>query len=131
MRQAGTGYRWVKRQDGDPQDLLESLASIKGQVDALWVLPDSAVVTAGTVDMLFKFASGTNIPAIVFSKDYLKAGAAVALEPERTMMGKQAGELVCGSLGGNHPEPASDKSSKLFSIQINPVILQRLGIKPP
>ncbi len=122
-----SGVSLVKREVGGHQELAEALASIRGQVDALWVLPDSAVVAPGTVDMLFRFTSETNIPAVVFSKNYLNAGAAVALEPERTIMGKQAGELLCHSLGINHADPAG----KSFSLHSNPTILRRLGIPSP
>lgn len=125
------GVGLVRREIKGAQELGEVLSSLKGQVDALWVLPDSAVVTPGTVEKLFEFTSESKIPAIVFAKNYLKNGAAVALEPERAILGRQAGELVCDALGYEHEKLPSGSPVKAFSIHGNQTILRRLGLQFP
>lgn len=125
------GIALVRREVIGGQELGEVLASLRGQVDALWVLPDSAVVTPGTVDKLFAFTSETKIPAIVFAKSYLDSGAAVALEPERVNLGRQAGELVCDTLGHEHAGTLSITPAKAFSLHGNQTILRRLGLQLP
>lgn len=125
------GIGLVRREVKGGEELGEVLSSIKGQADALWVLPDSAVVTPGTVDKLFEFTSEAKIPAIVFAKNYLNSGAAVALEPERAILGRQAGELVCDALGHEHENSSSGSPGKAFSLHGNQTILQRLGLQLP
>jgi putative ABC transport system substrate-binding protein len=116
-----------KREIQGPQGVAGALTTLVGQVDALWVLPDSAVVTQETIEHLFNFANATNTPAIVFSKNYLKTGAAVALEPERSSMGAQAGRHVCEVL---EIAPKGGNVTPVYSIQSNHTVLKKLGIAP-
>lgn len=123
----GYGILLEKREIQGPQGVVAALGTLVGQVDALWVLPDSAVVTQETVEHLFNFASATKTPAIVFSKNYLKSGAAVALEPERSSMGAQAGRHVCEAL---EVAPKGSGGTPIYSIQSNHTVLKKLGIAP-
>ena len=124
------GIVLVRREIRGVHELGAALTSLNGQADALWVLPDNAVVTPGTVEKLFEFASEMKIPAVVFAKNYLKSGAAVALEPERTMLGGQAGELVCEALG-LEPAAKPQGASARFSLHTNKTILRRLDLQLP
>ncbi len=123
----GYGIALEKREIQGPQGVAAALGTLVGQVDALWVLPDSSVVTQETVEHLFNFASATKTPAIVFSKNYLKSGAAVALEPERVSMGAQAGRYVCEALDET---PKTSNTTPIYSIQSNHMVLKKLGIAP-
>lgn len=125
------GITLVKRKVEGPQNVVSALSSLLGNVDALWVLPDSSVVTQETVEVLFAFAGASNIPAIVFSKNYLKTGAAVALEPERSSMGFQAGANICEILEGNKRDSSGRNPSNIYSLQCNMNILHKLGIPAP
>lgn len=124
------GITLEKREIQGTQDVPGALSTLVGQVDALWVLPDSSVVTQGTVEHLFNFASATRTPAIVFSKNYLKNGAAVALEPERASMGTQAGYHICEALDVTPKGQGSAPLNPIYSIQSNHTVLNTLGIPP-
>lgn len=124
------GITLEKREVQSAQDVTGALSSLVGQVDALWVLPDSSVVNQGTIEHLFNFTSATRTPAIVFSKNYLKNGAAVALEPERTSMGIQAGQHICETLDIPAQKSAAVNPGQIYSIQSNHTILNALGIPP-
>lgn len=125
------GITLEKRKVEGPHNVVSALSSLVGIVDALWVLPDSSVVSQETVEVLFSFTSASNIPAIIFSKNYLKIGAAVALEPERASIGLQAGNNICEILDGNRKPSNGRFSYNIFTIQSNPVMLKKLGISPP
>lgn len=122
------GISLEKRKVEGPQNVVSALSSLVGNVDALWVLPDSSVVSQETVEALFSFTSASNIPAIVFSKNYLKIGAAVAIEPERATMGLQAGANICEALELNKKESKGRSSGNIYTIHNNPVILKKLGL---
>ncbi len=124
------GITLEKRKVEDPRNVVNALSSLVGIVDALWVLPDSSVVSQETVEVLFSFTSASNIPAIVFSKNYLKIGAAVVLEPEIASIGSQAGTNICEILEGNKKASNGRLSGSIYSIQSNPAILKKLGIPP-
>ncbi|ANA41731.1 hypothetical protein A2G06_16445 (plasmid) [Geobacter anodireducens] len=123
------GITLEKREIPSPVGLPTALASLQGaNVEALWIVPDTNVVTAGTVEPLLKFASANNIPAIVFSKTYLKVGATLAIEPDRTSIGKQAGRMLCQAIeDGIVPEEPTVASS-FFSQCGNEELGRRLGI---
>ena len=120
-----------KRPISGPPEVISALASLVGQVDALWILPDSSVLTQATIEDLFNFAKATNVPAIVFSKNYLKVGAAVALEPERSSMGTQAGTFICETVGVAPKGSLATNSNPMYSIQSNYTVLNKLGIPVP
>lgn len=124
------GIALEKREIQSAQDVPGALSTLVGQIDSLWVLPDSSVVTQGTIEHLFNFASATRTPAVVFSKNYLKNGAAVALEPERTSMGIQAGQHICDTLDVPTQKSTTANAGQIYSIQSNHSILNALGIPP-
>lgn len=124
------GITLEKRKVEDPRNVVNALSSLVGIVDGLWVLPDSSVVSQETVEVLFSFTSASNIPAIVFSKNYLKIGAAAVLEPEIASIGLQAGTNICEVLEGNKKISNGRLSGNIYSIQSNPAILKKLGIPP-
>lgn len=125
----GYGIVLEKREVNGPQGVKGALSTLVGEVDALWVLPDSTVVTQDTIEHLFNFASATSTPAIVFSKNYLKNGAAVALEPERSSMGMLAGRYVCEALGVDQNSGAV-LPGQVYSILGNQDVLRQLGLPP-
>lgn len=126
------GITLVKRRIEDPRRVSEALASLQGEkIDALWIIPDTNVVTAGTVDPLMDFALKKAIPAIVFSKTYLKSGATLAIEPDRAAVGKQAGRMVCQAIeSGVVPEKTTLVSVPFLQCG-NEVVGRRLGISSP
>lgn len=120
------GVSLEKREVQGPQDVLGALSSLEGHVDALWVLPDSDVITPMTVEALFRFSSAAGVPTFAFAANYLSLGAAVALEPERAAMGRQAGVFVCEALGDEPADAAAD-SIRLFSVVKNPGVINKLS----
>jgi putative ABC transport system substrate-binding protein len=96
------GITLVRREASSPSEAIDQFSSLKGLVDALWILPDNSVLTAGSAEKMLKSAQDFNIPVIAFSSNYLKSGAAVVIEPDRNMIGKGLGEYICSILNVTH-----------------------------
>ena len=92
------GITLVQRVASNPSDAIDQFSKLKGQVDALWMLPDNSVLTAGSAETMLKSALERNIPVFAFSSNYLKKGAAVVIEPDRDLIGKVVGEDICSIL---------------------------------
>lgn len=94
----GYGITLVRREASTSTKAIEQLTSLDEQVDALWILPDSSILTAGSAESMFVAAQVRNIPVFAFSSNYLKIGAALIIEPERGLIGKEVGKALCDIL---------------------------------
>ena len=97
----GFGITLVRREASTPIHAIEQLASLNDQIDALWILPDNSILTAGSAETMLVSAQVSNIPVFAFASNYLKIGAALIIEPDRGLIGKEVGEAVCGHLNGS------------------------------
>lgn len=123
------GINLVKREVKNPKKVLLALESLQNEnIDSIWIIPDTNVVTAGTVVPLMKFALEKNIPAVVFSKNYLPIGATLAIEPDRTAIGKQAGRMVCQAIEDGTTPETTFAASSLFTQCGNEVLGRRFGL---
>lgn len=119
------GITIVNRKASSPVEALEQFSAMKGQIDSLWLLPDTNVLTSGSVEVMLKNAQTFGLPAIAFSKNYLKIGAALVIEPDRELIGKIIGESVCNILDGN---AYSIQSVDTYKVIANDAVTERLRI---
>lgn len=123
------GITLVKREIRNPKRVSAALESLQNErIDSIWIIPDTNVVRTETVEPLMRFASAKNIPAIVFSKAYLKTGATLAIEPDRSAFGRLAGRMVCQSIESGVVPKNTFLASANFSQCGNEVLARRLGI---
>lgn len=115
----------------NPRDLQARLEGLKGGVDAIWMLPDSTVVTTVNVEALLLFSMTQNVPAITFTSHYLKNGAAASLDIDPFDVGVQAGELAVALLkgGGGRRVPVLDP--RKVELHVNESVLRKLRLKVP
>jgi putative ABC transport system substrate-binding protein len=101
-RQAASvmGLELVVHEARSPRELLNDLPQLKGKVDALWMLPDTSVVTSDTMDAMARFSLDERLPLVTFSDHYLAKGAAATLQTDRADMGRQSGELASAIIQG-------------------------------
>ena len=76
------------------------LGKLRGNVDALWVLPDSTVATAVNIEAFLVFSMSFKVPVVTFSRQYLSSGAAASLDLDFYDIGRQAGEMAASLLFG-------------------------------
>jgi ABC-type uncharacterized transport system substrate-binding protein len=89
------GIILLRREASSPTEAIDQFNSIKSQADALWLLPDTTILTSGSAEALLRTSQEFNIPVFAFSKNYLKSGAALVIDPDREQIGKIVGEGVC------------------------------------
>jgi putative ABC transport system substrate-binding protein len=122
------GIELVVREVHNPRETPERLASLKGTVDALWMLPDTTAVTRETSEAYFRFSQEANVPVVSFAGAYLGLGAAAVLEIDRTELGRQAGEMAAALLKGKAAADTSVAWPQRTSLKTNQSVLKNLNI---
>ena len=123
---AGIGL--VLREVDNPRETPHQLASLKGKVDALWLIPDPTAVTRETVESYMYFSMEQGKPVIAFSGVYLSLGAAAALEIDRYGMGLQAGEMANRLLKGASPADIPLRDPLYVHLKTNPSVFRKLEL---
>jgi len=118
----------LSREVSHPKTVPEALKSLKGAVDALWMVPDTTVVTPETAELIMLFSLENAVPVCAFSAKYLEMGALMSLDVNASDMGRQAGGLAAKILSGTkvHDLPAVDAENPL--ITINAAVARKLRI---
>ncbi len=89
---------------------------ILGRVDAVWLVPDTTVVTAGTFRHMVLVSLRERVPLLVFSSAFVRAGALAGVAPDYRAVGEATGRIVRAVLGGEDPAaiPIQDPPSTLL-----------------
>lgn len=103
------------------------------QVDALWLVPDTTVVSADSFRFLVQMSLETKVPLIGFSKGMTQAGALLSVEAAHPAMGRKAADLARRLLAGERPRQESPegsltvntKSAELLGTPVPPALLER------
>jgi len=76
------------------QDIPTALKALPSDIDALWLLPDSTVLTETSLDFLMSWTLERHIPVTGFSAGLVKSGALVATYLHYADTGRQAATLA-------------------------------------
>jgi putative tryptophan/tyrosine transport system substrate-binding protein len=123
-----SGIDLVVREVHSPKDTPAMLDSLRGRVDALWMLPDGTAVSPETTEAYFLFSQGERVPLVSFSEVYLSMGAAVTLGIDRFDIGKQLGIMAQGILNGTPVEEMTLQPPRRVMMRVNDGVLRRLKI---
>jgi ABC-type uncharacterized transport system substrate-binding protein len=102
--------------------------SMKGAIDAFWMIPDTTVVTPDTSELMMLFSLENKIPVCTFSTKYLEVGALMSLDINASDMGRQAGELAVEILSGKRVTEISPVEADSANLIINEPIARKLKV---
>lgn len=122
-----TGIELVTREVSTSSETAPQLITLKGKVDALWMLPDSTAVTRESTESYIHFGQLQSVPVVSFSANYLGLGAAAVLEIDKFAMGRQADAMIEALLKGERAEALPPDFPQVTSVKTNPGVLKRLG----
>jgi putative tryptophan/tyrosine transport system substrate-binding protein len=123
-----SGIDLVMREVHSPKETLAMLDSLRGKVDALWMLPDVTAVSSETTEAYFLFSQGERVPLVSFAEVYLSMGGAVALGLDRFDMGKQLGAMVQSALNGTPVDEIAFQTPRRVMMKVNDGVLRRLKL---
>jgi putative ABC transport system substrate-binding protein len=105
-----------------------TLNSLKGVIDAYWMIPDTTVLTPDTTELLMLFSLENNIPVCTFSTKYLELGALMSLDINAFEMGRQAGEFAANILSGKKVADLSPVEADTANLIINESVAGKLKV---
>ena len=105
-------FNLVKSEVLSEKDVESELKNITNKIDALWVIPDSTVITKKSLNVIFKITREHHLPIFCTSDAIVKAGALVSVSPDYEYTGIQAAHMAqtllnsptTTSLGIKHPD---------------------------
>ena len=119
----------VKYQISSSEEVSEAMKNLIGKIDALWLLPDSTVVTRKSLDLIKSTTLENMIPLLCTSDVFVKAGALAAVSSGYNYVGRQAAGLAAkilelpalSSLGIVNPDH--------FKLSINTDTAEKFGLE--
>ncbi len=131
------GMTLISEEVRDEKEVSNALKSLHNNIDALWLLPDSTVLTENTLDFLLSTALETNIPVMAFSAGLVESGALTGVYFHYKDLGEQAASLTAkmltpaaSSLVGRMVPPnivhksINMKSARYLGLPISPETLE-------
>jgi putative ABC transport system substrate-binding protein len=113
------------------RDVPSTLRAILPQVDALWLIPDSTVLTEDSIKFLLVAALEQNVPVVGFSSEFVRSGALLGLSVSYQDVGRQAGFLADKILRGRAPISQAALPPEHVRLTLNLKTAKYLGLSIP
>lgn len=104
------------------------LAGLNGMIDAFWMIPDSTVTTANTIESMLLFSFENQIPLLTFADKYLELGATVSATFDIYDMGAQAGKLGRRIMSSPQTASIAAESPDKVNYRLNNKIAAKMGL---
>ena len=122
------GLTLVAEPVSSSREIQAKLEKFSGNVDALWILPDSTVATTVNMEAFLVYSMTHNLPVVTFSSQHLNSGAAASLDIDYFDVGQQAGEMTVSVLNSESRKvPTADP--RKTRLRTNDKVIHKLGIQ--
>ncbi len=112
----------------ESSDVPTLVNKMKGQIDLLWMMPDTTVVTPETVEFMLLFSIENRTPVASFSKKHVEMGALISISAAPFAMGQRAGEVANKILSDKNYRNEGEIYVREESLFINMNAAKKLGI---
>ncbi len=126
-----SGTELVPMQITSERDVPGSLRTLLPSVDALWLVPDSTVLTDESLRFILNTALEGRVPVIGFSREFARSGALLCLSVNYADIGRQAGQLTRKLLDGQLSLPVKPWHPDRIETSLNLKTAKFLGIDIP
>ncbi len=107
------------------------LRTLLSNVEALWLIPDSTVLTNESVGFILESALARQIPVIGFSPEFTRLGALLSMSVNYGDVGRETGLLAKRILDGERLLPFNPVPIERLKIAVNLKTAKFLGITFP
>ena len=112
------------------KDVLQQLRTLLSDVEALWLMPDSTVLTNESIRFILESALERQIPVIGFSPEFTRLGALLSISVNYSDVGRETGLLAKRLLDGERL-PLNPVPIERFKVTVNLKTARFLGITFP
>ena len=113
------------------RDVPGALRALLPSVGALWLVPDSTVLTDESLRFILNTAIEERVPVIGFSREFARSGALLCLSVNYGDIGRQAGQLTRKLLDGQLSLPMKPWHPDRIETSLNLKTAKFLGIEIP
>jgi putative tryptophan/tyrosine transport system substrate-binding protein len=113
------------------KDVPQQLRTLLWDVEALWLMPDSTVLTNESVRFILESSLARQIPVIGFSPEFTRLGALLSLSVNYGDVGRETGLLAKRILDGERLLPLNPVPIERLKISVNLKTAKFLGITFP
>lgn len=125
------GLELVARPVSSEKDVPPALRELMPQMDVLWLLPDSTVLTEDSLRFLLSSTLEATIPVIGFSPDLVKSGALLGLSVQYEDLGRQAASMAKTILSTESGASLGITQPERLRLSLNLKTAKFLGIAVP
>jgi putative tryptophan/tyrosine transport system substrate-binding protein len=113
------------------KEVPEKLRRLLSGVEALWLIPDSTVLTNESLRFILESALERQIPVIGFSPEFTRLGALLSMSVNYGDVGRETGLLAKRILDGERLRPLNPVPVERLKISVNLNTARFLGITFP
>ncbi len=126
------GFELIAKGVASDRDVAAAARQVMSQIDLLWLIPDSTVLSEDSLRFLLDLAMEHNIPTVGFSPEFVRSGALLSLSVSYADTGRQAAQLGKRFLNGEGLDAGGRLVPPSHSrITINLRTLRFLGLTIP
>ncbi|MGR3179743.1 MAG: ABC transporter substrate-binding protein [Candidatus Anammoxibacter sp.] len=107
----------------------KALKSIIGRIDAVWLVPDSTVISRKTFSYIYATTLKKRIPILCTSDIFVKGGALIGVYPNYKNIGVEAGKMAYEVLKKGDLGSANVRYPEQFDIAVNLETASRIKLK--
>jgi putative ABC transport system substrate-binding protein len=122
------GLELVAKQVNTEKEVPPALRALLSQVEALWLVPDSTVLTEDSLKFVLGTALDLNVPVVGFSSELVRSGALVGLSVSYQDVGRQAGVLAKKILTDEYKPSSATLPPDRLRLALNLKTAKFLGI---
>lgn len=113
------------------KEIPQQLRMLLSESDALWLIPDSTVLTDESIPFILESALAKHVPVIGFSSEFTRLGALLSLSVGYNEVGREAGLLATRILNREERLPLKPVPVQQVRIAVNVKTARYLGISIP
>lgn len=113
------------------KEVPQQFRSLLSESEALWLIPDSTVLTDESIRFILESALAKQVPVVGFSSEFTRLGALLSLSIDYGDVGREAGLLAKRIVNGEQQLPLKPISVQRIRITVNQKTARYLGITIP
>ncbi len=122
------GLRLTKTEVTLEREVAPAIKNISSKIDALWLVPDSTVITKDSLDVILKTALKNRLPVFCTSSAIVKAGALLSVSPDYENTGYQAAQIAKRLLQSPTPISLGVQEPEKLKLTINTRTAEIIGM---
>ncbi len=128
---AANGFQLHEFPVTSEKDIPQQIRTLLASSDALWLTPDSTVLTSESVRFILESAMSQHVPVIGFSPELTRLGALLSIAVSYHEAGRETGVLAAQLLNGDRTLPMRPIPMERVHITVNERTAAYLGIALP